>query len=645
MSWLVHDSQDSFYRNPFGAVACNTEVILRLKVLAEEAVDSVHLRVWKKGKEQNVEMAAVEGRIYEAVLTAPSDPGLMWYYFFVIREGNVYYYGNNPQRLGGLGLLQEQVPPSYQVTVYNGNFVVPPWFSETVMYQIFVDRFYNGLEDEKVHNPKKGSLIHGQWHDTPVYIREPQTNGILRWNFFGGNLWGVIKKLPYLKELGIGVIYLNPIFESPSNHKYDTGDYLKIDPMYGRNETFERLCKEAAKLGMRVILDGVFSHTGSDSVYFNKEGNYSEVGAYQSPESPYYKWFRFSHYPDAYEAWWGIGTMPNVEEMEPSYRNFIMYDENSVVRYWMKLGAAGWRLDVADELPDEFIRELRQVMKEQDHHSVLIGEVWEDASNKVSYGQNRAFVWGEELDSVMNYPFRKILLEFLLGENDALLTHRKLMNLYENYPAPCFYACMNLLGSHDVPRILTLLGEGVPQDALNEAEQEKMRLSQEQRELGIARLKLAVLWQMTFPGVPCVYYGDEAGMEGYADPFNRGPYPWAREEVELLSWYGRTIMLRNSSEAFKKGIWRLLYADGDVYGFIRRYGKETVAVVINRNAVSAHVITLKLGLWGKGLWQELLTERPKGPLQIQEEAEEFVLSPLEGRVFLHQEEQVGDEKG
>jgi 4-alpha-glucanotransferase len=352
--------------------------------------------------------------------------------------------------------------------------------------------------------------------------------------------------------------------------------------MFGSNDTFRNLCERAKEHNIRVILDGVFSHTGSDSIYFNKEGNYDSLGAYQSKESPYYSWYRFSNYPDSYESWWGIGTLPNVEESDPSYQEFIINAEDSVIRYWMKMGASGWRLDVADELPDPFIKQIRQVMKSVNPESILIGEVWEDASNKISYSEKRTFLMGE--------------------------LHQFLMSIYENYPREVFFSTMNLVGSHDVARILTLLGDGVSGEHLNESDKEKERLAPKQRKMGIDRLKTLTLVQMTFPGVPCIYYGDEAGMEGYSDPYNRGPYPWGKEDNELQAWYKKIIGLRNKYIALQGGDWLPLFAQGDVYGYMRSKENEWLAVIINRNTKSE--VNIDVGLT-PGNWQDLLDKNRK----------------------------------
>ncbi len=633
--WVFHDSHQLFYRNPFGAVECDTKIILRLKIICSQEPESVIIRIWQgnsRSRDMKMDLYShnQEERIYQTEIQASFFPGLLWYYFVVVKEGKAFYYGNNRQRWGGVGNLEECIPPSYQITVYKQGFTTPNWLKEGVMYQIFVDRFYNGIDDGTVLNPKKDSLIHGNWDDAPLYLRNCEDGSILRWDFFGGNLLGVIKKLPYLKELGISVIYLNPIFLAPSNHKYDTGDYGKVDPMFGSQETFQLLCEEAGKLGIKIILDGVFSHTGSDSKYFNKEGTYETVGAFQSPDSPYYNWYRFYEFPDKYECWWGIDTLPNVKELEPTYQEFILGEEG-IVKYWMEKGAKGWRLDVADELPDEFIKKMRARMKEYDPNSFLLGEVWEDASNKVSYGKNRGFLWGEELDSVMNYPFRLAVLEFLLGRYDANEINRALMSLSENYPRPCFYALMNLLGSHDVPRILTLLGEGIPEGKLPEKKRGYQRLSPNKRSLGIARLKLAGLLQMTFPGVPCIYYGDEAGLEGYSDPYNRGTYPWGKENKEILAWYKKLIAIRNQHVVFRQGAWEPLYAAGDVFGYLRYLQKDTAVVFINRSTVKEYKIRVNLKEGRKETWLDIFHNQR---FQIKQGLMELSLQPLEGKILL-----------
>lgn len=348
-----------------------------------------------------------------------------------------------------------------------------------------------------------------------------------------------------------------PIFDSPSCHKYDTGDYEKIDPMFGDEEIFKELCSEAEDLGMRIILDGVFSHTGSDSKYFNKFGNYDSLGAYQSLESPYYRWYRFNDYPKLYEAWWGFSNMPNVDELNPSYLDYIIRNNNSIIEKWLKLGASGWRLDVADELPDEFIKILKKKLKEVKAEGVLIGEVWEDASNKYSYNRRREYLFGSELDSVTNYPLRQIILDLVRNYIGNRYFIKKYMSLKENYPKEYFYSTMNILGNHDTERVLTILNNN------------------------ISLLKLAVVIQMTLPGVPLIYYGDEAGLTGGKDPYNRKAYPWGKENKDILNFYTKISNIRASEEALKSGEIKFLDFNNEVLGYERLIGNEKIVVVVN----------------------------------------------------------------
>ncbi|MDR1702740.1 MAG: 4-alpha-glucanotransferase, partial [Sporomusaceae bacterium] len=635
--WVAHNSHDLYYRYPFGAVASDTEITIRLSVNTEFAEskslpESVSLRLWAEGQgETLLTMAFFKKDIYglswyEAFFTAPAEPGLVWYYFIIEQNEEIFYYGNNALEQGGRGELRSAEPPSYQISVYRRGSATPAWLKNAIIYQIFPDRFANG--HSHFLNPSPRSLLHSAWDDKPVYARDMETGAILAYDFFGGNLLGVIQKLPYLQELGINTIYFNPIFTSVSNHKYDTADYKNIDPAFGDNALFHELCAKAKEMGIAVILDGVFSHTGSDSIYFNKYGNFPAIGACQSPKSPYYPWYRFSSYPDEYQSWWGIGTMPNVEETEPSYLDYMIRGKDSVVKHWNKLGAQGWRLDVADELPSLFLKTLRQTLKAENPEAVIIGEVWEDASRKVSYGELRQYFDGDHLDAVMNYPFRKALLDFLLGYQNAEATGRVLLSLYENYPKENFYANMNIIGSHDVPRILTLLGGAPEETAQSRLSVHNYKLPPAAKKLAVERLKMAVAWQMTFPGAPCVYYGDEAGSEGYSDPYNRGTYPWGKENQELLAWYKKLIDLRNTYPILRTGEWIPFLADGDMYAYLRQIkggqdvfgtlaADNTALVIFNRSQKSAASLKVNISEWvnDQDFLFDPLDENKKIPLQ------------------------------
>ena len=492
-----------------------------------------------------------------------SEPGLYFYWF----------------RLGGrrAALGEDRnaefsdSASAYQILVYRECFATPAWFKGGIMYQIFPDRFFKSGEILA----EKGKWLHRDWHETPEF-RPNEKGKILNNDFFGGNFRGILKKLDYLQSLHVTVIYLNPIFRAFSNHRYDTGDYMQLDPMLGSEEDFAALVSECWKRGIRLILDGVFNHTGDDSRYFNKYGTYDEIGAYQSKDSKYYSWYNFRHFPDKYDSWWGIDVLPAVNENCPSYIDFIT-GENGVLRRWMKYPLGGFRLDVADELPDEFIAKIRSAVKSANGDAVVIGEVWEDASNKIAYSTRRKYFQGEELDSVMNYPLKDAIINFVVSGNTSLL-RRTVGMLLDHYPKCVLDSLMNILGTHDTVRVLTALG-GVC--AYNKEEMAVLKLSAEQRAVATERLKIAAILLYTFFGVPCIYYGDEIGMEGYSDPFCRNPFAWDLIDEDILSHYRWLGELRSRYTVFRDGDYRELYHDDNCIVFERRKGKEAVITVAN----------------------------------------------------------------
>lgn len=566
---IFHNSHDINYRNPFGAVPTGSVVETGLKVTAETAVTSVFLRVFADGKQSYTPMELSSDGLYRAKINVGEKPLLIWYDFVIETENETLYYISSDGGLGGIGkAVMDESANSYQITVYDKSYHTPKWFRERIMYQIFPDRFYGVHENFEIPKKRNEYTIHYDWYEPVSFDKHPFEDGVACNDFYGGNLKGIQAKLPYLKELGIGVLYLNPIFDAYSNHKYDTADYKTIDPMFGTEEDFKNLCDAAEKRGIRIILDGVFSHTGADSIYFNKYGSYGEnTGAYHDVNSPYHSWYQFTNFPD-YQSWWGCSNLPNVNEMEPEYLDYILRDENSVIKKWLRNGASGWRLDVADELPDEFIKILRHELKKENEDAVIIGEVWEDASNKTAYNKLREYLWGFELDSVMNYPFKDNILAFLMNKIDAETMNRHIMSQMENYPSETLYSLMNILGTHDTMRVKSLLG-GMDGDCKTE------RLSSGLEELATKRLMLASFMQMTFYGVPCIYYGDEVGMQGGKDPYNRGTYPWRAVDSELRDWYKRLGKLRNETECLKRGFLTPIIFENDLYGYVRHF-KENV---------------------------------------------------------------------
>ena len=562
------DSRDPACKSPFGAVSCGTEVSFAVFCSPEEEIIGGELRIFEEfaGKNRTVPLHT-DGGAFRCVYTAPNEPELAWYGFSLTR------------RSGGIVDLGGR----WQLTVYDGRGHTPEWFGSGVSYQIFPDRFCRSRIPDPAGMVGERT-VHENWQDTPDFLPDEQGE-IRNRDFFGGDLPGITGKLDYLKGLGVTTVYLNPIFEAASNHRYNTADYLAIDPMLGKEEDFQTLCREAHKRGMRILLDGVFNHTGSVSRYFNADGSYPDVGAAQSAQSPYYNWYHFSRWPTEYDAWWGIKTLPAVEENHPDYREFIFGGRDSVVRHWLRCGADGWRLDVADELPDDFIAQLRCAMEEEKSDALLIGEVWEDGSNKIAYDRRRRYLLGSETHGLMNYPFRTAALQWLCG-GDASDFRESMETLRENYPPDAYYSAMNFLSTHDTPRILTLLGgEPVPEDKPGRA---AARLSPAGYELARRRLMVGAMLLYAFPGSPTVYYGDEAGVQGYEDPLNRRTYPWGQEDERLLAWYRKLGALRCSRSLQQGGISYPLAAGGGLA--VRRCcGSEVTVAVMNAGAESLEV--------------------------------------------------------
>ncbi len=595
-----HNTREETYRRPFGAVRVGGAIYLCLDIWDEPDVSCV-CRFWVDGEgESMMDMTREDltDRVRFSCRFKRDTPCIVWYSFIIKHaDGTAVRYGAKDGATGGEGLLREWEPPSFQITVYRER-KLPEWYRGGLVYQIFPDRFARGSDwhelaensvKEKRYGPPRA--ICEDWSKTPKY--QKSANGrIVRWDFYGGTLSGIESKLPYLKELGVTVLYLNPIFVAASNHRYDTADYMHVADMLGGDEAFDSLCKAAEACGISIILDGVFNHTGCDSKYFNKYGNFDTVGAYQSPDSPYRDWYRFDDSAAGYRSWWGVDDMPEVEEASESYREFIFDGEDSVVRHWLKAGAKGWRLDVADEMPDDFLAGIKSAALKERDDALVIGEVWEDASNKVSYGKLRKYLLGDELDSVMNYPLRKSLLSYLIGKASAADLAETVTSLYENYPSEAFYGALNLMGSHDKTRVATILGGGPLDYELTSEEKYKAKLTDAQRGMAKCRSWLLVLAQMLLPGVPCIYYGDEVGMEGYTDPYNRGPYPWGHGDDDMMNIYRNAISLRKLLISDDDSDFTAFSQGDDVFGFTRQFANESLTVLLNRSPSASYDVTV-----------------------------------------------------
>lgn len=564
---IPFDSRKDYYRSPFGAVEQGTSIHLRVLIPHHFSTSSVEMCV-KYDDDYNWNFYNMfwhgyfddQTEIWECDFI-PDRIGLYWYGFKLhTNEGVRYIVPSDPYQIS---TIEHSPGRSWQITCYKKGFETPSWPVGGVMYQIFPDRF--NFSGEKKDFKRTDLSINQDWYALPQWW--PNEHGeITNTDFFMGDLKGIEQKLDYLESLGVTCIYLNPIVRAYSNHRYDTGDYSEVDPILGTEEDFVSLCAEAKKHGIHVINDGVFSHTGSDSKYFNRSGRYGEGGAYRDQNSPYSSWYKFNHWPDNYNSWWGFYTLPEVNENDPSFNEYIN-GENGIVRKWMKCGNSGWRLDVADELPNEFLENLRKAVKAEDPQGIIIGEVWEDASNKESYGARRKFLLGEELDSVMNYVFRNAILDFVKG-GDAKYVMDTIMSVVENYPRPVLRVLMNLLSTHDTERALTVIA-GEPLNGRDRHWQAHTKLSYDQRNYGLKMMKIAVAMQYTLPGFPSVYYGDEAGMEGYRDPFNRCCYPWGREDKELIEWHTKLGNLRKSCSALWDGDIISVQCQGRLLSYMR----------------------------------------------------------------------------
>ena len=572
---IIHDSSSEEYRYPIGSLPTEGKVQLRLY----DGTGMVeHAEVIFDGDYCHREVPLDHS--LSCTVAMPATPVALRYRFRItLSGGKTLWLGEVFGKQYSRASIREV--NGFRLTVYRRGFDTPAWFRRSIMYQVFPDRFATDPSDTArkgmAYHREKGRRIDEHSWDEPVKWQPGEgENWYMPNDFYGGTFKGIESKLQYLKDLGISVLYLNPIVESCSNHRYDTADYNRPDPILGTMEDFEHLTEVTHRMGIRVMLDGVYSHTGADSVYFNRYNTYDTEGAYQSKDSPYYPWYVFSEYPQKYRAWWGFESLPEVEETNPDWQDFVVTGKNSVVRNWLRKGACGWRLDVADELPDSVLELIRQSTKEESEDNVVMGEVWEDAVEKESYGMKRTYALGDALDTVMNYPFRTACLSYLTGQTEAYAMADFLLSQRLHYPKPMYYALMNLLDSHDVPRVRTMLAiapEGMPGDR---AAQVARVISPEEDLKGAQLQKLASALSFFIPGVPSVYYGDETGMNGFTDPFNRAPF--AMGEHPLVDWYGKLAQVRNEHTALSTGSIAVCAVDKDVLLVLRMVVNGTDAL-------------------------------------------------------------------
>ena len=614
---LAHDSRSLADRFPFGAVKAGTTIDFAIESSA--GVGRMTLVVERRSMEGNQDRIDYAKCVRVPMVERPADsatPKVRWtaghtfasigvfgYYFEAEIGGKTYIYQNNRDALyqtreaglNGLGVVEQKTDAAqairrYRLTVYRPDYVVPEWAADAIYYYIFPERFRNG---DPANDPKVGIdqfhdhpiEVHGNWLDKPYKAGSGDGSDQFNNNdFFGGDIAGIIEKLDYIAELGANALYMTPLFTASSNHKYDTADYRNIDPRFGSNEDFSRLTAEAARRGIRVIPDVSLNHSGSDSIYFDRFAKYDGLGAFDGgkirAESPYADWYRFDASqtdPDKqYQGWVGVPGLPELDKSSPGYRQFAYGADDSVMKLWLDRGAAGWRMDVAPWVPDDFWREWRTAIKQHRPDALTIAETWFDASK---------FFLGDTFDSTMNYIFRDAVLEYANG-GDARAIYRNIEYIREVYPPQAFHALMNLLSSHDVERSLHIFGYQDDDDAPEQIRQAKRRQ------------RLAVFFQMIFPGAPAIYYGDEVGLTGGKDPYNRACYPWAdrggKPDIELLAEVKRLIAMRKANPVLSRGsLSAPVYLDKHVIVLARQDG-DSWAITATNNASAPATVTISL---------------------------------------------------
>jgi glycosidase len=641
---LQHDSRDDLYRAPVGAVTAGTPVHVRLRAAAGDLsgaelrlVDRLSGASWA----QPMEMVARDpdggdaGYDYwQTVVETGPQPGIIDYSIVAQDGAASRVLSDDRAGDGGSGIIGRSgdIADPWQITAYDPDFETPAWAPGSVVYQVFPDRCANADQsndpspdaspgpsgaDAYRHGQVHGvSIINKSWDELPEahcrdYRPEPCDEEAYNRDFFGGDLAGVTAALDGLADLGVTVIYLNPIFAAPSNHRYDTSDYFYVDPDLGTADDYATLLAEARARGIRVVLDGVFNHVSADSPWFDRFGNYATVGACESADSEFRDWFTFRPpgpgQPEAcapsvaggddtyYASWWNFDSIPELNEIPAVLEEFT--GEDGVVETWIERGTAGWRLDVADSMSHPFQAAIRDAAKGADPEAIVIAEQWHDST---------PWLLGDQADSTMNYRFRRAVIALVNGATadpdgslEALTPNgfaNAMLAVREDYPPPAYQALMNLVDSHDTARILWTLTPGPDNDA---AKTEPTALAE-----GKTSQRLVAAIQLTFPGMASIYYGDEVGLTGFDDPDDRRPYPWGAEDLELRDWYRTLARLRASHEAVREGDLEFLWADD---------ATRTLAY-LRRSPSAAAVVALNLGQRARELRMPVTDRIPDGTL-------------------------------
>lgn len=647
---IFYNSRDLIYKNPFGAQPQGTEIKFAISAEAG-SINKARLVVQTQKITGNLEKISYSDTIKYPLKKSETDNdkefwsykvkfnnlNVYGYYFEIEDENTLIYYGNNDQDFSfqsfrlkgtnGVGKvyknLEDLIP--YTQSIYNPEFKTPDWAKDIIYYYIFPERFKNG---DKSNDPKPGKRkfygdqdieFHENWNDEPYVPGDPGADDIYCNDFFGGDLQGIIEKLDYLKDLGINTIYLNPIFQAVSNHKYDTTDYMKIDEAFGTNELFQHLVNSAKEKGIRIILDTSLNHCGSDSIYMDRYSKYEGLGAFKGEniqkDSPYYDWFVWreeEENPDRKYEQWANPSLATLRETD-SYKDFAYRSEKSVTKYWLNMGIGGWRMDVAPWKSDTFWIEWRREVKEANKEALTVCETWFDSSK---------YLLGNMFDSTMNYLFRFPIFEYAKG-GDARSLVNVLEMVRENYPKEAFYCLMNLLSTHDSARALYEFG-------FKDKDESKDNI-----DLAKKRLIMCTFFQMTYPGTPTIYYGDEVGVTGGDDPKNRATYPWEEDggkpDYELLEEFKSLTRLRNENKILRRGDIETIYADENVVVMLRSLNNQYALVAVN-NSTERKKVSVNIEKYNmpykmiNPLKQEDVIERIENKFFID-------IEPVSGRVY------------
>lgn len=501
----------------------------------------------------------------------------IYHYYFSFEANKNFLYFKKENKTGNQSVSTDE---KWKMSV---NFQVPDWSKGKIMYHIFVDRFNRGSTTPLKEMPRR--TIYKSFNEEMIV--GPNKDGIWNADFYGGDLKGIEEKLDYIKSLGASIIYLSPIVWSQSNHRYDASDYEKVDPYAGSNDDLKSLCDQAHKKGMKVVLDAVFNHTGNDSKYFNEYGTFNTLGAYQSKDSKYYQFYKkyYDNNKTYFDYWWGMKNLPVCDGSNKKWQKYI-YGENGIIDKWFELGIDGLRLDVADELTDEFIEGIRRAVKRNKEDGFILGEVWKNPMR-----MNRSYISsGKGMDSVMNYPLVDALIRYF-KYSDVYKLKDVLEQLKNEYPEETLNSLMNFTSTHDITRAIDIFGSGEFQrygewawNTLNDDRtwQKNYRLSKEEYERGKDIYKSYVFTLAFLPGILSIFYGDEIGLQGMGNLANRRPFTWNKKDEDLLKFFRSIGKIRNEEKFLEKANLNILDINDRLFMFERKNDEEKALITINR---------------------------------------------------------------